>query len=407
MFERIQKSLIGQNVSVLLCFFFGHAVFHFMAQSFSVLLPSIQESFRITPLQIGALITTREVVTAFTALPGGILSDYFNKYRAHILTGCFVLYAAGWLIIAVAPQYGTLFIGMIFIAIASAVWHLPSLVELGNRYPAHRGTVFAIHGAGGTSGDILGPILTGLLLSFLAWRNIIAGYILFPLVTAFWTFFIYKRQSAKELQALDNSIKQPPSFTSFTEQIRVTREILRTTHMWRVTVVAGFRSMCFTVILTFLPLYMHDRGFSPSSIGFHFGLLWALGLIMSPVMGYLSDRFGRKIVLVPALLYSSTFVAALAFSEEGPIFTLLIFLLGLSIRSDYSLVNATIIDIVKNRAETTMLGVLSLIRHLMGASAPIIAGFLYQQVGMQATFLFVSTLFFLAAIIFSTVNVGK
>jgi ACDE family multidrug resistance protein len=124
-------------------------------------------------------------------------------------------------------------------------------------------------------------------------------------------------------------------------------------------------------------------------------------------MGYLSDRFGRKIVLVPALLYSSTLVASLAFCEQGPLFTLVIIMLGLSIRSDYSLVNATIIDIVRNRAETTMLGVLSLVRHLMGASAPIIAGFLYQFVGIQTPFLFVAALFLISALIFSTVNIHK
>ena len=65
-------------------------------------------------------------------------------------------------------------------------------------------------------------------------------------------------------------------------------------------IVAGLRSMCFTVLITFLPIHMHDSGFSSQSIGFHFGLLWSIGLLVSPLMGYLSDRFGRKIVLVPA-----------------------------------------------------------------------------------------------------------
>ena len=150
----------------------------------------------------------------------------------------------------------------------------------------------------------------------------------------------------------------------------------------------------------FFPL----RLISSRSIGFHFGLLWAIGLPMSPFLGWLSDQFGRKIVLVPALLYSSVMVTALAYGGTGPGFTLLIVLLGFSVRSDYSLINATIIDIAKQRAETTMLGLLSFSRFLMGAFAPLIAGGLYQYISMQATFLFVAGMFLLSAIIFASVN---
>jgi len=141
--------------------------------------------------------------------------------------------------------------------------------------------------------------------------------------------------------------------------------------------------MCFTVIITFLPIFSHDSGFSPHSIGFHFGLLWAIGLLVSPVMGNLSDRFNRKVVLVPALLYSSPLVSLLTFHGHGKMFTVLIILLGFSIRSDYSLINATILDMVKGRVENTMLGVLTFTRSLMGAAAPLIAGGLYQYYGIE------------------------
>ena len=88
-------------------------------------------------------------------------------------------------------------------------------------------------------------------------------------------------------------------------------------------------------------------------------------------------------------------------------FTILIILLGFSIRSDYSLINATILDIVGGRVESTMLGILSFSRCLMGAMAPLIAGGLYQYSGMQATLLFVSTLFLSAGIIFSCAKLGE
>lgn len=394
-----------KNLSLLLCFFFGHAVFHFMGQSFAVLLPSIQETFLVTPVQIGALITVREIVSGVVSLPGGIMSDHFGRQRALILTICLVLFAGGWLIISFAPAYSVLYLGMLLIAAASAVWHLPSLIELGTRFPDKRGTVFAIHGAGGSTGDVIGPIATGMLLAYFSWRDILTCYTVLPLVIAVWTFLLFNGLYRDKTKPEEKRGALPQADTK--EQLRVSWTILKTTDIWKVNIVAGLRSMCFAVLITFLPIHMHDSGFSARSIGFHFGLLWAIGLFASPLMGYLSDQFGRKIVLVPALLYSSLLVMALAFFGKGVMFTVLIILLGLSIRSDYSLINATIIDMVKGRVENTMLGILSFSRCLMGAAAPLIAGVLYQYSGMKATLLFVGLLFFAAAIIFGWAKLDK
>ncbi len=388
-----------KHLPLLLCFFCGHAMFHFLAQSFAVLLPSIQQTFLVTPIQIGALITVREFATGLISLPGGMISDRLSNYRAQLLTICLILFGLGWLIIAAAPLYGMLYVGMVLIAAAGAVWHLPSLVELGSRFPDKRGTVFAIHGAGGSTGDVLGPMATGLLLTYLSWQNILTLYTVLPLVVALWTLLLFKRLSRGEPGRAERI--QTQEAIDSKAQLRASWQILRTTDIWLVNVVAGLRSMCFTVLITFLPIFMHDSGFSAASIGFHFGLLWAIGLLASPIMGYLSDQYGRKIVLVPALLYSAMMVAILAFYGTGPWFTGLIILLGFSIRSDYSLINATIIDMVKGKVENTMLGVLSFSRSLMGAVAPLIAGFLYQQSGMRAALLFISMLFILASVVFA------
>ena len=394
-----------KNLALLLCFFSGHAVFHFLSQSFAVLLPSIQQTFGVTPVQIGALITVREIATGLISLPGGMLSDYFSRHRAHLLTACLLLFALAWLLIGWAPNYSMLYVCMVLIAAASAIWHLPSLVELGARFPDKRGTVFAIHGAGGSSGDIVGPMTTGLLLAYFSWREILSLYTALPLIIAAWTFLLFSRLYQNKPSSTPE--KQSPLQASPKENLRRCWLILKTTDIWLVNVVAGLRSMCFAVLITFLPIYMHDSGFSSPSIGFHFGLLWAIGLLASPIMGFFSDRWGRKVVLVPALLYSSLMVGILAFYGTGPLFTLLIVLLGFSIRSDYSLINATIIDIVRDRVENTMLGILSFSRALMGAAAPIIAGFLYQQSGMRAALIFVSLLFFLAGVLFSIARLNR
>lgn len=375
-----------------------------MSHSFSVMLPAVKNTFDINPIQIGAIFTAKELAAGLVSLPAGILSDYLRQYRMLMMAVCMILFGLGWLIIGVTPLYGFLLVGMVVIAVASSVWHLPSVAELGLLFSQNRGAALAVHGAGGSVGDIFGPVITGLLLGLFSWRGIISMYAGIPLMMSFWAAWIFFGHRPGRTAA----VKPAEDKIDLKTQLKLTRDILKTTHIWRINLVAGFRGMCFTILVTFLPLFMKDDlGLNAKSIGFHFGLLWTVGIIASPIMGHLSDRWGRKRVLVPALCYSSTLLVMLALWGVGIYFTLIILLLGFSIRSDYSLVNAAILDIAGDRIATTMLGILSITRFVLGAAAPLIAGALYQYAGMQATLYFVAALFAVAALVFSGIDLKK
>jgi len=399
--SRIKKG----SFLVLGCFFFAHGIFHFMSQSFSVMLPAVKNTFGINPIQVGVIITARELSAGLAALPGGVMSDYLRRHRALLMALCMVVFGIGWLFVGFSPFYELLIVGMVILAMAGSIWHLPALAELGLLFSQNRGAALAVHGAGGSIGDIFGPVITGLLLSTISWRGIISMYAVVPLISALWVFWAFLRLGSTKNDETETASNGKIELKT---QLMTTRDILRQTHIWRVNLVAGCRGMCFVVLVTFLPLFMkEDLGFSSKYIGFHFGLLWTVGIFASPMMGHLSDWWGRKLVLVPALLYSSVLIILLALAGKGVMFTIMIALLGISIRSDYSLVSATILDIAGNRVATTMLGVLSLTRFLMGAVSPLIAGALYQYAGMQITLFFVAALFAGSAIIFSSVDLSK
>jgi len=384
----------------------SHGIFHFMSQSFSVMLPAIKETFGINPVQVGALITVKTLASGIASIPGGMISDYFRRHRGRLMMICMIAFALGWFIVSISPVYALLIVGMIVLSISGSVWHLPSLAVLGARFAKTRGTAMAIHGAGGSIGDILGPMVTGVLLGFMSWRGILSISSIIPFVMGIVIVWLLTgtgdgKKTAAEQEEDDEKV-------DFRLQLQAVKEVMRKTHIWRVNIVAGFRGMCFDIISTFFPLFMKDElGLSSSSIGFHFGLLWAIGITVSPLMGYLSDRFGRKRVLVPAVLYSSVLLVALALFGRGIMFTILIALLGVSIRSDYSILTATILDLVGDKVATTMLGILSFTRFMMAAAAPLIAGALYQYAGMDATLYFVAALFAIAGIIFMTADLTK
>jgi len=374
-----------------------------MQQSFAVMLPAIKETFGISAIQIGALMTAKEIAMGISSLPGGVLSDRLRRYRGIIMAACMALFGLSWLLIGVATVYPMLICGMILVSVATSVWHLPSMAEISRCFPAKKGTSLAIFGIGGSFGDIFGPVITGLLLSILAWRGVIAIYAVVPLLMTFWFIWGF-RKFGQSAQTDTNDATNADLKT----QITTTLNHFKTTAIWKVNLVAGLRGMCFTIYVTFLPLYMKEGlELSTQSMGFHFGLLWAVGIVASPLMGYLSDRFGRKPVLVPALLCSGTLTVILALLGQGIMFTVIIGVLGIFLRSDYALLSAAILDIVGRQVATTMLGVLSFLRFIMAAISPLIAGYLYQHHGMDSTLFFVAALFVISAAVFASADLTE
>ena len=181
--------------------------------------------------------------------------------------------------------------------------------------------------------------------------------------------------------------------------IRLTGRVLKNPSLWGINVVAGLRGMTYVAFTTFLPLYLREElGLSSQAVGLHIGLLVLVGVIATPGMGYLSDRLGRKPVLVPCLLMLCALTVLLVTFGQGIMLAVLIGLLGLFLYSDQPILMAAALDIVGRDVVTTTLGVLSFSRFTLSAVSPIIAGVLYQTWGADATFYYVAGLFALAAV---------
>jgi MFS family permease len=70
-------------------------------------------------------------------------------------------------------------------------------------------------------------------------------------------------------------------------------------------------------VLAFLPVYAADRGLGPRGVGLVVGLYWLARFAGSLWAGRLSDRVGRRAVLLPAMGVASAAAALLA-APAGP-----------------------------------------------------------------------------------------
>ncbi len=369
----------------------GHGVFHWFLQSFLVLLPEIEAAFGLSKVGVGLISTTRETVSGIITLPGGVLADIFRRYWGLLLALCMGFFGIGWLLVGQAPAFPVLLIGVSVVAAAASMWHLPALASLSHHYSHRRGTALSFHGVGGNIGDAVSPVVTGFLLGYLAWKDILSIYAVVPMALAFLVFWAFKD--------IGRNIENENTKND-TGQLSQTRAILKNPLIWMITVIGGIRGMAFIALVTFLPSYLsNDLELSDLMRGVYFGLLVAVGIFFTPVMGYLSDRFGRREVLVPGMIFLAIVVMLMSVFEDTAIILILICLLGTFFYSDQPILTAAALDIVGEGVATTTLGSLSFARFVLSASSPIIAGFLYDNYSMDHVFYYVAALMISAALL--------
>ena len=390
-----KRDIRDSNGFILSALAGGHTLFHWMIQGFVVLLPEIQATFHLSGVGVGALITTRELASGFVSLPGGFIIDPLRRYWGLLLAVCIGGISLGSLILGLSPVYPLLLAGIAIVAISHSIWHLPASASLSYHFSQRRAMALSFHGVGGSIGDVAGPVATGSLLLVLGWQGILSVYAIAPFFLAFMAVWAFRGIGGPDTDT---------GAADFNRRKEATKRLLRNRAMWGIIAVRGLRSMCLVALVTILPLYLaNDLGMSPFLRGIHIGLLIAIGLIAKPMMGYLSDRVGRKQVLVPGLIWSCAISLLLAGFSEGIAVTVLIALLGLFLYPDQPILTAATLEIVGQEVATTALGIVAFFSFLMAAVSPLIAAPLYGALGLDAALYYVAALFAAAAIILAMV----
>ena len=152
-------------------------------------------------------------------------------------------------------------------------------------------------------------------------------------------------------------------------------------------------------IFAFFPLYCReDLGFGPAKTGLYFTMMMASGIASQPLLGYLSDRFGRKIVLIPSLLLMGFFEIILVWAGSGIGLALVVVCIGFFIYSVGAVIQAAAMDVTPEEASATTIALLFGSSALFRIPSPTIAGWLSDTYGMPSVFLYGGGLVLLSAV---------
>ena len=356
----------------------GHAIKHIFAAGFFILLPELKREMRLSNSSIGSLSTSRMVAGGVLNLIAGVLADRLPHRWVSILTASMCFLGIFYFLLGWAPNFGVLVFAAVFSSIAITLWHPSAIGALARRFSKQRGLAISLHGSGGSVGEALGPLFAGALLLVFTWREIFQLSAI-PALTAGGVIWVLLRQ-------IPVTIGNP---TPIQEYFKAVTEFLGNRRLQVLLVMVACFSTATGSLMTFLPIYLReDVGFSPFEVGFFVALSQGVGIISQPLMGYLSDRHGRRSVLLPATLALGVLLLILYIVPFGIFLIITIVALGAFAFPLLAVFLASASDIAGEDLQATTVALVFASTTVFAGVSPGVSGLLADAFGIKTVFLF-------------------
>jgi MFS transporter, FSR family, fosmidomycin resistance protein len=370
--ERRGQALLGTITA-------AHFSHHVANSLLNPLLPLIRDAFALSYGESGFAVSAFSIAAGLANAPWGVLADRVGS-RAVIVGGLFLMGAAS-VALATAGSYLQLLALLIVLGIVSGSYHGPAAALIARTFsPRVRGTAMGIHITGGHLSFFAAPALAGILATATGtWRTPYIWFSVAPVVFGAVLWFVAPH-------ALERAVSGD-RFAAFREIGRVFRDVGPV-----VSLSIAFQ-FGIAALLAFLALYLVDaRGLSPALAAVFFGVPQLVGVIGAPLGGWLSDRFGRRRVMVGGLALMGPAVYALTVvPNEGLVIALVVFGLLWSMRS--TVTETLVMDSAAPGRRATVLGGYYLLNaHVGGIGAPLF-GLLAEAAGIANAFTWIGVAF--------------
>ena len=390
--------IIQKQRQVLLIFLFiGHTGIHWFKQMFPVILPYIKQDLELSNVEAATIVTANEVASGGLTVPSGIVADKYYKHRAIILGGAVGLCGLAYFFVGFFANYLFVILGFMVLGLASALCHPPAQSSLSTFFPDKRGFALAVHGVGASIGDSIGPLLIGFILVSVGWVYLSTIQFAVAIPLGIIVFIATKNHF--------NTSMESPTLSSYISGIG---SLVKNPYVLTVMFGGSFTGMARLAIFAFLGIYLTEYlGYSSVWYGINWALLYVMGIVSQPIMGYLSDKFSRKTVVLPALLILAICYFLLPLAPNPIILGIIIAIMGMFFYGISNITTAAVLDVASSQLQGTSTSVEGLFRQVFTLPSPIIAGIIIDSFGITYVFYYAAAMVFIGSIFWMFIKIPK
>ncbi len=274
----------------------------------------------------GFTITKAAILTASFTITSSIVQPVFGYFVDNTGRRWLVHVGTLWMAVmlsltGVVGSYWMLVVLASLAGLGTAAFHPQAASMMNVLSGRHKAVLFSIFVAFGNMGFAFGPLLLVPLFQAYGLRATLFTVIPGILVAILLVFF------APRIRISTRAI---PSFRTVLASIgAASRQLVP------IVAVIAVRSLAYTGMLTLLPLYFAEKQLTKIAASHLVTIMLFSGAIGGVVGGFISDRYGRKPLIVVSLMLSTPFFFAFL-ATQGLLSTIFLALAGASLLSSFS-----------------------------------------------------------------------
>lgn len=349
------------------------------------------ESLGADPERIGLVVSVSTLTGVLLKLPAGALSDVYG--RQMLLRVGVVAFGLPPFVYPFVNDINTLTFLRFVHGLATAIFAPSALATVAELYRERRGAALGTYTACTQSGALLGPFMGGLLVHNVGFPVTFVAAGLFGCIGMVLFYSLPLRVAAP-------SVNNRGLVAVWSEMWKGFAAVARNTKVLVTSVTDAAKMIANGALMAFLPLYGVTVGLNPGEVGLLFSVQAFTSFFSKPIMGRVSDRVGRRpLILLGLSVCAATFVAIPHIS----LFPLLVVLsagfgFGEAVVSSSS--SALVADSSEFKRLGAGLGMQGMIMDIGHASGPILAGLLIARLSYEQAFAIIGTIQLMAGVLF-------
>lgn len=348
-------------------------------------LPLFAQSLGASPSEIGWIVIASTIPGILVSFPAGALSDYLGKQR--VLLASLVVFATAPFLYLLISNAWQLMAVRFYHGFATAIFGTVASAAIAERYQADRAARLSIYSSVTIAGRSIAPFLGGFLISLSSFGAVYVACAVSGVLALIAGLLL------KDHEDPSSARLELPHFW------RNLVTVLRDRGIMVVSVVEAAQYLVFGAVEAFLALFAASVGIPAWQIGIILGVQLVSIVFMKPLMGRVSDRAGRKQVIIPGLLVGAISIVIMPFWPTFAGLSLLGLVFGLGFATVTSSTSALVADLTKNGRYGSSMGVLRTVMDIGQSVGPVLTGFVVGAAGYGSAFIMLGSILLTAAVL--------